>query len=77
MSTGVSTRSTVSTSTGETTLKPTFSPGTKTPPKGTEGEWSFIHAQLKEIKCDLKKTLKVDDIKELITNVVEDLFKKH
>ena len=79
MSTGVSTRSTVSTSTGpgEKTLKPKSSPGTKTPSEGTEGEWSFIHAQLKEIKCDLKKTLKVDDIKELITNVVEDLFKKH
>ena len=58
MSTGVSTRSTVSTSTGpgETTLKPTFSPGTKTPSKGTEGEWSFIHAQLKEIKYYLKNT---------------------
>ncbi|XP_078310114.1 uncharacterized protein LOC111137249 isoform X2 [Crassostrea virginica] len=36
---GVSTRSTVSTSTGpgETTLKPTFSPGTKTPSKRMEG----------------------------------------
>ena len=50
---------------------------TKTPSNGTEGEWSFIHAQSKDIKCDHKKHWKVDDIKELITNVVDDLFKKH
>ena len=52
MSTGLSTRGTVLTSTdpGEKTLKPKFFPWPKTLWKGTESEWSFIHAQLKEIK---------------------------
>ena len=57
MSTGVSTRSKVlkSTGPGEKTLKPGSSPVNKPSTKGTEGEWSFIHAQLKEIKCNIKK----------------------
>jgi DNA repair exonuclease SbcCD ATPase subunit len=78
MASGVTTRSTLSTSTpGEKTQKPRTSPGPNVSSKGQEGELASIHTQLKEIKRDLKKTLKADDIKELITNVVEDLFKKH
>lgn len=78
MASGVTTRSTLSTSTpGEKTQKPRTSPGPSSSSKGPEGELASIHTQLKEIKRDLKKTLKADDIKELITNVVEDLFKKH
>ena len=47
MSTGLSTRSTVLTSTdpGEKTLKPKSIPGTKSLSKGTEGEWSFIQPE--------------------------------
>jgi hypothetical protein len=80
MASGVTTRSTLSTSTtlGEKTQKPRTSPGPNSSSKGQEGELASIHTQLKEIKrvTTLKK-LKADDIKELITNVVEDLFKKH
>jgi chromosome segregation ATPase len=77
--TGVSTRSTHSTSTGpgEKAQKTKSSPGPKNSTKGAESEWTAIQAQLKEIKSDLKKTLKVDDIKDLIKSVVEDLFNKH
>lgn len=45
--------------------------------KTVESEWASIHAQLGEIKDELKKTIKGDDVKKLIKGIVEELFQKH